>query len=187
MVLAFIVSSIVIIWWVIGLRMLSKAGVENGLHRTLFLTVHLPLGYLSVVGLLASVLMAPAGLSFIFDSDSWTTFSLGIVFVVLPILFVFIAYRINRVCRAMADRARDEQAIKEGIEFDNLSETPQLDPKVARYVTAKRLHSESGDPVAAAAAEDNDDIVILNESSTPSVDLLTEDGPPATGPADPDA
>lgn len=111
-------------WWWTGVRMLSLARVEGEFHRTLFLGIFLPLGYLAAAAVmstpLALVLLAVLFHEWIATGSlvhaAWCA--------ALPAAYAAAFGAIPAVrwlCRKIADRARDDYAQQEGIDFGPLA------------------------------------------------------------------
>ncbi len=180
--LTILVLIVVAFWWVTGLRMLSRAGVENGMHRGLFLTVHLPLGYLSVLGLIVSVVLTPLGMSALGEPHPWIVL-VGILLLLLPVLCAATGWSIHRVCRSMANRARDDQANREGISFDVLTEEDG-DPQIARYVVAKRRQRDEGMSDEAGTSGESAEGVVLGQLNMTANHAVAGDSRAVADPAD---
>ena len=106
--LTLLISLIVVTWWINGLRMLSRAGVERGSHRAAFLLLVLPSGYLCIILVLSTIILFPAAMELLTrarNREAWEI-ALAIFFLVLPIAGVTWGIICHRVCRRMADRAR---------------------------------------------------------------------------------
>jgi hypothetical protein len=107
-------------WWWTGIRMLSLARVEDEFHRTLFIGIALPLGYVAAVIVMlapfALVLLAVLIYQWVADGSlvaaAWCA--------ALPAIYAAAFGAIQGVrwfCRKIADRARDAYAHEEGIDF----------------------------------------------------------------------
>jgi hypothetical protein len=128
--LAFFIWSLQAFWWWTGVRMLAKARVERGADRVLFLSIILPLGYLTTLGIIAS----PVLLAVLIGALAYATHSFGWLEVALPLLFALAiavpyagAFGVRCVCTRIVDHAWDDVALDEGIAFQQLTVQPPSD------------------------------------------------------------
>lgn len=120
-----IFGTLIAFWWFTGIRMLSRAGVTYTWHRWIFLGLIMPLGYLSTLQLVASFLTIPLSLGLLIQAsvDAHLLDALvATTVLLLSLTSIGMIYGSRTFCRQMVERARQERADRDGIEFDT-SET----------------------------------------------------------------
>lgn len=122
-VVPLVIWLLVAFWWWTGVRMLAKARVQHGPHRMFFMAVVLPLGYLATLFIAASpaLIILPLGMFVsMITRGSWEEL-VGIVLLLgLDALMVCLIIGVRRYCQQMVDRAHDDVARDDGIEFGPL-------------------------------------------------------------------
>ncbi len=136
------------LWWVSGLRMLSRAGVTYSVHRWLFLTFALPAGYVSLLSVLGCIVLCPIGAEMmaIREARFAATWWIGLFLFCMPGIGVAVAIFCHRICRGMAFRARDERAERDGISFDAEPQEAE-EGWVPSYLASRnrQTHEDTGD------------------------------------------
>lgn len=176
-VVTILIGLIVLSWWISGLRMLSRAGVSQGMHRALFLTLLLPSGYVSVLLVIGLIVMFPASMEMLTSSGGDPQqIMIGILLLLLPLFAIGWCFACNHIVRGMADRARDDHARKDGIQFEQC-QSSQQDPQVVKYVVGRQRpvpdkRISLGDPIVRASVADGDEtsegIQLIDRPGSPS-------------------
>jgi hypothetical protein len=107
-------------WWWTGIRMLSLARVEEEFHRTMFLGLALPLGYLAAVVVMLTPLALVLLAVVLHQWIAKASYSAAAWCLALPAIYAAafgVIPGVRWFCRRIADRARDAYAHEEGIDF----------------------------------------------------------------------
>lgn len=110
-------------WWWTGVRMLAKARVDHGPHRLMFMAVILPLGYLTAIGIVLTPAMMGVAIALVYamlnGGDNLAAFALASLILANAAVFGSLFF-VRWYSQQLAERARDDVARGEGIEFEKL-------------------------------------------------------------------
>lgn len=107
--------AMVTFWWLNGLRMLGRGGVNNTWHRWTFLGLLLPIGYGCGILIVVSIFSVPYLLFESFQSQNAVTIVAMLVLCASwPGMYI-----VNRLTRKFVLRARQDRAEEDGIHFSN--------------------------------------------------------------------
>lgn len=107
--------ALVAFWWLNGLRMLGRGGVNNTWHRWVFLGLVVPIGYTCGILAIMSFFMLPFSIAALVRGPDVN----AIAFTVALSLSWPGLYAINRLSRKFVKRARIDRAEDDGIHFSN--------------------------------------------------------------------
>jgi len=119
-VAAIAIWSLLTFWWWTGVRMLSKARIERGTDRILFLSVAAPLGYVTALSILLTPILAVLALGTLYWSVLSASFREAVILIALILSTLAIyacAFCIRWYCGRLVERAHDDLARRDGIDF----------------------------------------------------------------------
>lgn len=113
------VCILIVFWWVCGIRMLARGGVESSGARWLALGLLIPLGYVSTVVLMISAFVVP----FVFTVSVIDLFQrrgglqVGLLSPLPAMAAVLMLFVAHRTARRLVENARRDRAVMDGVHF----------------------------------------------------------------------
>ena len=109
-------------WWITGVRMLARAGIDYTWHRWLFLGIVMPIGYGASSAIVVMIVLVPMSLLLLVESGAsgdWGEFSVAVGTLVGAGFAFAAAVACRRTSRLLVERARASRARKDGIKFED--------------------------------------------------------------------
>ena len=115
-------------WWMTGVRMLARSGIEYTWHRWLFLGIVMPIGYLASSAIVVMIVLVPISLLLLVESGAsgdWGEFGIALGTLVVAGLACTATVACRRTTRLFVERARALRADQDGVNFeDSATVTP---------------------------------------------------------------